>query len=139
MWAYPRRQGNGGHPHPGWGCVTVTGGRGLSPAPSGVSSVGSPGTTRRMEIRISSWTELHEQVFAELVARGLGFSVPTSRSEVRRLGADLNSALARLAGDAETRERHLGRNFREYAARDAVPVDPRGGLSSWLARHDRPR
>jgi len=84
-----------------------------------------------MEIRVSSWTELHEQLFADSWQEALGlFRSHFAFRGSGDAGADLSSALARLRGDAETRERHLVRNFRKYAARDAVPVD---STWNWLA------
>src|SRR5439155_13065919 len=43
---------------------------------------------------------------------------------------DLSTSLSKLGGDAPTLEGHLVRNFRKYAARDAVPYD---SLWNWLA------
>ncbi len=89
------------------------------------------GTSFGVEIRVSSWSELHEQLFADSWQEDLGLF--RSRFAFRGCGradANLASALARLGGDAAERERHLVRNFRKYAARDAVPAD---SPWNWLA------
>jgi len=73
---------------------------------------------------VSSWGELHEVLFADAWQEELGLF--RSNCAFRGSGdvrEDLTSALARLRGDAGGRERHLVRNFRKYAARDAVPAD----------------
>jgi hypothetical protein len=82
-------------------------------------------------IRVTSWAELHEQLFADSWNDELGLY----RSDCAFRGRwdaddDLSTSLLRLGGDAETVEGHLLRNFRKYAARDAVPVD---SLWNWLA------
>ena len=87
------------------------------------------------EIRVSSWAELHERLFEEAWKEELG----RFRSDLAFRGlADarraLDTSLVRLGEDAVSLERHLLRNFRKYARRDAVPVD-----SEWdwlaLAKH----
>ena len=84
-----------------------------------------------VEIRIDSWGELHEQLFADSWHEGLGlFRSHFAFRGAGDAGADLTSALTRLGGDAASRERHLVRNFRKYAARDAVPAD---SAWNWLA------
>ena len=84
-----------------------------------------------MEIQVTGWGELQEQLFANSWQEGLGLF--RSHFAFRGCGdarVDLTSGLARLRGDAASRERHLVRNFRKYAARDAVPVD---SPWNWLA------
>jgi len=84
-----------------------------------------------MEIRVSSWSELQEELFADSWQEGLGLF--RSHFAFRGCGdaaAELVPVLARFGGDAAARERHLVRNFRKYAARDAVPFD---SPWNWLA------
>jgi hypothetical protein len=84
-----------------------------------------------VEIRVSSWAELHEQLFAESWQEELGlFRSPFAFRGSGDAVADLTSALARPGGDAAARERHLVRNFRKYAAGDSVPTD---SPWNWLA------
>ena len=83
------------------------------------------------EIRVGSWTELHEQLFAGSWHEELG----RHRSNFAFRGRadsddDLSTSLIKLGGDAPTLEGHLVRNFRKYAARDSVPVD---SLWNWLS------
>src|SRR3954452_8748787 len=98
-------------------------GGGMSWAWAGVAARG-PGDDPAMEIRVSSWGELQEQLFAESWQPELGLY--RSHFAFRGGGdarAALTSPLARLGGDAASGERHLVRNFRKYAAQDAVPAD----------------
>jgi len=83
------------------------------------------------EIRVESWLELQERLFADTWKQELGLH----RSDYAFRGRDdarddLATSLARLGGDAVTLERHLLRNFRKYAGHDAVPVDSEW---NWLA------
>jgi hypothetical protein len=83
------------------------------------------------EIRVSSWAELHEQLFGDAWNATLG----RHRSDYAFRGRgdardDLATSLARLGGDAATLERHLVRNFRKYARRQDVPED---SAWNWLA------
>src|SRR5918995_405796 len=83
------------------------------------------------EIRAGSWLDLHELLFADSWNEELGLH----RSDYAFRGrwdaaADLGTSLKRLGGNASSLEGHLLRNFRKYAARDAVPVD---SLWNWLA------
>ncbi|HKP19847.1 MAG TPA: FRG domain-containing protein [Gaiellaceae bacterium] len=84
-----------------------------------------------METRVTGWTELNETLFADAWQEELGLH----RSDYAFRGCSdaargLTSTLTRLGDEIETRERHLVRNFRKYAARDAVPVD---SPWNWLA------
>jgi hypothetical protein len=84
-----------------------------------------------MEIRVESWAELQERLFADAWQEELGlFRSHFAFRGCGDAGVDLSSALARLGRDADTRERHLVRNFRKYAAGDSVPVD---SPWNWLA------
>ena len=83
------------------------------------------------EVRVESWIELHEQLFADTWNEELGLH----RSDFAFRGRDdahddLATSLARLGGDEATLERHLLRNFRKYAGLGAVPVD---SPWNWLA------
>jgi hypothetical protein len=83
------------------------------------------------EIRVGTWLELHEQLFADSWNEELGLH----RSDYAFRGRwdaddDLGTSLKRLGGDPATLEGHLLRNFRKYATRDAVPVD---SPWNWLA------
>ena len=83
------------------------------------------------EIRPSTWSELHEALFAGMWHEELGLH----RSDFAFRGgpeasASLETRLAQLGPDPAAVERHLLRNFRKYAARDAVPVD---SPWDWLA------
>ena len=83
------------------------------------------------EIRVSSWSELHEQLFADSWNERLGLH----RSNFAYRGRwdaddDLATSLLKLGGDTRTLERNLFRNFRKYAMADAVPLD---SPWNWLA------
>jgi hypothetical protein len=83
------------------------------------------------EVRVESWSDLQEQLFAESWKEELGlFRSDFAFRGCSHATADLRSSLSRLGGDAEELERHLLRNFRKYAARDAVPID---SPWNWLA------
>ena len=83
------------------------------------------------EIRVESWLELQECLFAD-----------SWHPELRRHRSDfcfrgeadaaneLTTSLARLGGDYASLEQHLLRSFRKYAGRREVPVD---SLWNWLA------
>jgi hypothetical protein len=83
------------------------------------------------EIRAESWVHLHELLFADSWHEGLGRhrSDFVFRGEATTSGR-LTTSLQRLGGDYSEVERHLLRNFRKYAERDAVPAD---SLWHWLA------
>jgi FRG domain len=83
------------------------------------------------EIRVASWAELQEHLFAD----SWNDELQRHRSNYGFRGRgdatdDLVTSLLKLGGDAAQLERHLIRNFRKYAARDAVPVDTPW---NWLA------
>ena len=82
-------------------------------------------------VRISSWLELQEELFAGAWQEELG----RFRSDFVFRGeadghADLTTSLVRLGGSYGEVEAHLLRNFRKYARREAVPQD---SLWNWLA------
>src|SRR4051794_27631789 len=83
------------------------------------------------EIRVSSWSELHERLFDDSWNEELGRHRSNFAFRGRWDAAEnLVTSLTRLGGEARTLERHLLRNFRKYAASDAVPVD---SFWNWLA------
>ena len=83
------------------------------------------------EIRVTDWSELHEQLYADSWNEKLGLHRSNFAFRGRPLATDdLATSLARLGGDARAIERPLLRHFRKYAARDAVPVD---STWNWLA------
>jgi hypothetical protein len=83
------------------------------------------------EIRVDSWIELHERLFAETWNEELGLHRSNYAFRGRSdAGDDLSTSLIRVGGDPETLEGHLLRNFRKYAGLDAVPVD---SPWNWLA------
>jgi hypothetical protein len=83
------------------------------------------------QIRVESWAELQEQVFAD----SWNDELRRHRSNFAFRGRwnaadDLLTSLARLGGNSAALERPMLRNFRKYAARDEVPVD---SMWNWLA------
>jgi hypothetical protein len=83
------------------------------------------------EIRVTSWSELHDRVFDESWRPELG----RHRSHyafrgMKDAGYDLRTSLSRLGGAYDRLETHLLRNFRKYAQREDVPGD---SLWNWLA------
>src|ERR671933_77484 len=83
------------------------------------------------EIRVSSWTELQEELYAGSWHEPLGrFRSDFAFRGMSRADSALTTSLVRLGGDAHELERHLLRNFRKYAARGEVPVD---SVWNWLA------
>ena len=83
------------------------------------------------ELRVESWIDLQEQLYAVSWNEDLR----RHRSDFAFRGRwdsaeSLVTSLTRLGGNSATLERHLLRNFRKYAARDEVPVD---SPWNWLA------
>jgi hypothetical protein len=83
------------------------------------------------EIRVESWAELQDCLFAESwheeLARHRSDFVFRGESDAANR---LTTSLMRLGGDYATLEQHLLRSFRRYAPRREVPVDQ---LWNWLA------
>jgi hypothetical protein len=84
-----------------------------------------------MDIRVSSWAELTERLYADSWKPQLG----RFRSDFAFRGMaderdDLTTSLRRLGGAFARHEGHLLRNFRKYAHRDAALGD---SVWNWLA------
>ena len=83
------------------------------------------------EVRVMSWTELQEELFAGAWQERLARHRPTFAYRGRPDAAEtLHTSLARLGGEAHELEGHILRAFRKYAASDAVPRDT---AWNWLA------
>ncbi len=83
------------------------------------------------EIRVNSWGELQEQLFADMWRPDLKcFRSPYVFRGVSNASYNLETALIRLGGNYANLERHLLRNFRKYAHRDIVEQDT---LWHWLS------
>ncbi len=83
------------------------------------------------EIRVSSWTELNEVLYASSWQETLGrFRSNWAFRGVGDASDDLRTTLMQLGGDYARLEGHLLRNFRKYAQRDQVRSD---SVWDWLA------
>jgi len=83
------------------------------------------------ETRVESWLELQELLFAESWNERLGrFRSDLVYRGENRAANELTTSLQRLGGPYAELERHLLRNFRKYAHRNAVPKET---LWDWLA------
>ena len=83
------------------------------------------------ETRVDSWLELQELMFAESWNEQLGrFRSNFVYRGENRASNELTTSLQRLGGPFADLERHLLRNFRKYAHRDAVPQET---IWDWLA------
>ena len=83
------------------------------------------------ELRVSSWAELQDALFAESWQESLSRHRSTFAFRGRSdASEDLATSLARLGGDSRALERPIVRAFRKYAALDAVPRDT---TWDWLA------
>ncbi|WP_221252006.1 FRG domain-containing protein [Desulfuromonas versatilis] len=83
------------------------------------------------EIRVESWNQLQEELFADSWSERLGRF--RSRNAFRGLsdaGYPLLTTLIRMGGDFVTVERHILRNFKKYAHRNVVERD---SLWHWLS------
>jgi hypothetical protein len=83
------------------------------------------------EIRVSSWAEIQDALFADAwqpeLRRFRSNFAYRGRNDVAE---DLRTSLLRLGGDPSSVEGHLLRNFRKYAQREAAPAD---SVWNWLA------
>jgi hypothetical protein len=83
------------------------------------------------DLRVGSWSELHERLFDGAWNPELGVHRSNFAFRGRwNTGDDLSTSLVRLGNDSASLEGHLLRNFRKYAAGDAVPADSEW---NWLA------
>lgn len=83
------------------------------------------------EIRVSSWAELQEALYADSWRRGIArFRSPFAFRGMSDAAGDLRTGLARLGDRCTVLEGPLLRNFRKYAQRETVPGD---SLWNWLA------
>jgi hypothetical protein len=83
------------------------------------------------DLRVSSWNELTEALYAESWQQPLGrFRSHLAFRGMSDAAADLTTSLVRLGGPFERQEGNLLRNFRKYAHRDAVPLD---SVWNWLS------
>jgi hypothetical protein len=83
------------------------------------------------EVRVDSWTELHERLFEESWQEELGRFRSNFAFRGRASAREgLETSLVRLGGEPAALEGQLLRNFRKYAQRSAVPYD---STWNWLA------
>ena len=83
------------------------------------------------ELRVETWTELHELLFEDSWQESLGRHRSNFAFRGRALaGEGLETSLLRLGGDPAALEGPLIRSFRRYAQRSDVPYD---STWNWLA------
>ena len=83
------------------------------------------------EVRIESWDELHDLLFADAWQEEIGRFRSDFAFRGRGDAAEpLVASLVRLGGDPRALEGRLLRNFRKYAPRESVPYD---SVWNWLA------
>jgi len=83
------------------------------------------------DVRVSSWAELQDELFAGSWQERLARHRPTFAYRGRPDADEkLRTSLARLGGEAHELEAHILRAFRKYAAVGAVPRDT---TWNWLA------
>jgi hypothetical protein len=83
------------------------------------------------DIRVGSWIELNERLFAGTWQPHLGrFRSSVAYRGMTDVADDLGTSLARLGGRYAGNEGHLLRNFRKYAHRD---YDPGDSVWNWLS------
>jgi len=83
------------------------------------------------DVRVSSWAELQEELFAGSWQDRLARDRPTLAYRGRPDASErLETSLARLGGNAHELEGHILRAFRKYAAFGSVPRDT---VWNWLA------
>jgi hypothetical protein len=89
--------------------------------------------SRVRETRVSSWGELHEQLYEESWKEPLGrFRSDLAYRGMSDAAADLRTSLTRLGDGYEQLEGPLLRTFRKYALRDRDAV-PGESIWNWLA------
>jgi hypothetical protein len=83
------------------------------------------------DIRVSTWNELTEALYAESWSEPLQrFRSNFAFRGMSDASHSLRTSLHRISEEPQAVEGHMLRNFRKYAMRDAVPKD---SLWSWLA------
>jgi hypothetical protein len=83
------------------------------------------------ELRISSWNELQDALFADAWNTDIGrFRSKCAYRGLSDVAYPLATTLMRLGGDYSRLERHLLRNFRKYAHRSMVERD---SIWHWLS------
>jgi hypothetical protein len=83
------------------------------------------------DLRVSSFNELIDQLYADSWKRPLGrFRSNHAFRGCTSVSDDLTTSLQRLGAEYASHEGRLLRNFRKYAHRDAVPGD---SIWNWLA------
>jgi hypothetical protein len=88
-----------------------------------------------IEIRVESWLDLHDKLFQAVWQPNINrFRAQLAYRGLSEAGFPLTTSLMRLGTGYQRLEKHLLRNFRKYAHRDAVAND-----SNWnwltLAQH----
>lgn len=83
------------------------------------------------EMRVGSWTELHERLYENSYQPSLGRTrSPYVFRGLSNVDYPLTTTLMRLGGNYAEMEHHLLRNFRKYAKREVVEQD---SVWNWLA------
>jgi hypothetical protein len=83
------------------------------------------------DIRVNSWNELNDRLYAGSWQEPMGrFRSTFAFRGMSLADSDLTTTLDRLGEPYGRQEGHLLRNFRKYATRDAVPGD---SVWNWLA------
>ena len=83
------------------------------------------------ELRVTSWADLHDQLFESSWQEALGRHRSNEAFRGRaRADEGLTTTLQRLGGESPALEVQLLRNFRKYARRGDVPYD---SIWNWLA------
>jgi hypothetical protein len=83
------------------------------------------------EIRVSTWEELNERLYAGSWKEPLGrWRSDFAFRGMTEAAAGLDTTLSRLGARFEKKEKHLLRNFRKYASRQAVTSD---SVWDWLS------
>ena len=91
------------------------------------------------EVRVNSWGELQEQLFADMWQPDLQcFRSPYVFRGVSVASYPLETAVRRLGGNYAQLERHLLRNFRKYAHRSIVEQDTMWHWLSLAQHHGLP-
>jgi FRG domain len=91
------------------------------------------------ELRVESWTELHERLFEDSWREDLGRHRSNFAFRGRALASEgLETSLLRLGGDPAALEGPLIRSFRRYAQRSDVPYDSTWNWLSLAQHHGLP-